>query len=337
MLFSWPRRTIAAELLDRSGGGRLLRSVPTWKGLLVFNYHRIGCADESPFDRELWSASPEQFERQVKFLSRNFDVVGVSDLADVLRRRRGRHVMITFDDGYRDNYEFAFPLLRQHGAAATFFISTGFLDRPSVPWWDEIAWMVRTSSLDGLPASEWLGDQRLPFDEPDRSQAIYRLLRIYKQLPAERAPHYVAYLAEATGSGRVGSEVAEDLWMTWEMVREMRAAGMDIGGHTVNHPVLSRLDAESQQAEISGCRQRIAEELGEAPLAFSYPVGGRSAFNGDTRKALEIAGFRWAFSYYGGCARPAHADAFDIPRVAVERNHRPSNLRCIATLPQVFA
>lgn len=104
--------------------------VARWTGVVGLNYHRIGDGRRSVFDRGLWSATPEDFDVQVGYLKKNFDVVSPTDLAHVADTRRGRHVIITFDDGYRDNYTAAFPVLRAHHVAATFFIATGYIDTP---------------------------------------------------------------------------------------------------------------------------------------------------------------------------------------------------------------
>src|SRR5208282_2140101 len=69
-------------------------------------------------------------------------VIPPEEIMDAVHARSGRHVMLTFDDGYRDNYEIAFPLLRSYGVHAVFFLATGYLDAPRAPWWDDIAWMV---------------------------------------------------------------------------------------------------------------------------------------------------------------------------------------------------
>jgi peptidoglycan/xylan/chitin deacetylase (PgdA/CDA1 family) len=119
---------LAAGLLHRSHGGAVLRLAPAWSGVLILNYHRIGYAESAPFFRDAISATPHEFDAQLAFLARNADVVAGADLPEVLRAGRGRHVMITFDDGYRDNYEIALPLLKLHGLAATFFLCTGLLD-----------------------------------------------------------------------------------------------------------------------------------------------------------------------------------------------------------------
>ncbi|MBX3437913.1 MAG: polysaccharide deacetylase family protein [Planctomycetaceae bacterium] len=330
------KRDLAVRAVNALGLHALSRHLPLWRGLLVFNYHRIGTPAGSPFDWELWSATAEDFDAQVAHLVRDFDVIGPDDLQHALgTRTRGRCVMLTFDDGYRDNYEIAFPILKQHRTTATFFVTTGFLDEPRLAWWDEIAWMVRTSEMPGMASNEWTGE-RMEFDAPARSVAIRRLLEIYKQLDGRETDRFVAFLADATGSGRARSEHAADLWMTWDMVREMRHAGMSFGGHTVTHPVLSRLDADAQSREIRECKRRIECELGEPINTFSYPVGGRDTFNAATRNALRTHGFRWAFSYHGGYA-PTAGDQFDIPRTAVERDVTLPRFGAVSALPQLFA
>ena len=164
---------------------------------------------------------------------------------------RGRYGLITFDDGYRDNFEVAFPVLKSEGVAATFFISTGFIDLPRVPWWDEIASMVRTSRRDGIELPGWLPGPVL-FDEPDRESAVRTLLRTYKSMPTSSTDSYIEAISDATGSGRCSIEQATRLWMDWAMLREMRAGGMTIGGHTVSHAILARALAISREKRSWG-------------------------------------------------------------------------------------
>ncbi len=342
MILPVPKRELLARALDKSGCNRLLQLAGSWNGLLVLNYHRIGDPAGSAFDWDLWSASAEDFAQQVKYLTRNFDVIGAGDLEDVLRNthdqmdQASRKVMITFDDGYRDNFELAYPILREHSTTATFFLATGFLDIPKVAWWDEIAWMVRSSNRSRIDANIWT-IQPVDFDDPDRTVAVQSLLGTFKRLDGHETGAYLDFLAAATGSGRCPNELADDMWMTWDMVREMRQGGMCFGGHTVNHPVLSSLSAEEQDLEICECRLRIERELGESIDTFSYPVGGPEAFNDATRRSLSNHGFRWAFSYYGGYSRPGQFDCFDIPRVAVETDTSTSAFRSVTSLPQLFA
>jgi peptidoglycan/xylan/chitin deacetylase (PgdA/CDA1 family) len=330
------KTAIFAQILARTGFRSLLGRAAPWSGILVLNYHRIGSAAGSPFDHGLWSADEAAFDAQVKFLKGACDVVSPDDLPDILSRRKGRYVLVTFDDGYRDNYTAAFPILKRHGVPATFFLATGFLDHPRLPWWDEIAWMVRTCPRDRIEVRPWVAEP-VVFDPPERERAVRTLLRTYKSIPSERTPDFLAAVRLATGSGSFDHAAAKDLWMTWDMVREMRAAGMAIGGHTVNHPILGTMPPDRQWEEISTCGERLAAELGEPMNLFSYPVGNRGAFNDDTRACLRRAGVRYAFSYCGGFRRFDEWDDYDIRRVAVETYLTGDWFRAIVTLPRLFA
>jgi peptidoglycan/xylan/chitin deacetylase (PgdA/CDA1 family) len=326
---------LAATVLQRSRGATFLRQTPTWSGALILNYHRIGHAAHSQFLRDVISATPDDFDRQLAYLARHADVISARELPAVLHAKRGRHVMVTFDDGYLDNYEIAFPLLRRHGLTATFFISTGLIDRRGVAWWDEIAWMIRTSQRRELPAGEWF---ETPVPLPaDREAAIGAVVGRYRSLPEERTTAFLDHVADAAGTGRADPALARDLWMTWDHVREMQAHGMTIGAHTVSHPILSRLSAERQYEEIAGSRARLAIELGSAPRLFAYPVGKPYTFDADTRTALQAAGFRYAFSFYGGHQPYAPVDPYDIRRTHVDWRTTMPLFQAMVTLPAVFA
>ena len=206
------KKAIARRLFGQSGLLSLLGQALRWSGVLVLNYHRVGNGDESPFDRGLWSADAEAFAEQIQFCKSQLDVITPDDIPRVLAHGRGRYALITFDDGYRDNYETAFPILKAEGVPATFFVATGFVDVPRVPWWDEIAWMVRTSPQDRVVLSGWV-PAPVSFDEPDREGAVRTLLRAYKAMPAESNDRYLDAVAEATRSGRCGTDVGLGLWM----------------------------------------------------------------------------------------------------------------------------
>jgi len=330
------KQGVAAQFLDVSRLGALLRQFNSWQGLLSLAYHRIGDGANYPYERGLWSATPENFESQLRFLKKDFDVIGPSDLPEVLSKHRGRYVLITFDDGYQDNYKIAFPILKRQGVSATFFLSTGFLDHPRLPWWNEIAWMIQTCSRQTIPGGNYLA-HAVVLDGPDRQQALRLVLRKYKSLPGDSASEYLNFLADATGAGRFQENGLANEWMTWDMVREMKTGGMFFGGHTVNHPVLAQLPVTQQREEIAGCARRLLEELGEPMQWFSYPVGGRDAFNEDTHLCLREQNVKYAFSYYGGFRKFTDGDPFNIPRTAVELDVTPNLFRAVLTIPQIFA
>jgi peptidoglycan/xylan/chitin deacetylase (PgdA/CDA1 family) len=330
------QRERAARLMDRARIGGLMRFMRTWEGVLVLNYHRIGDSSTSSLERNIFSAAPQALDHQLAFAKKHFDIIEPQDLPGLVGSRRGRFLLFTFDDGYRDSYEHAFRLLKAHGVPATFFLTTGFIDNPRLAWWDEMAWMVRRSSHDRLDRGPFL-QAPLQLDHPSCELALRALLRVYKALPGNGTERFLDWLAESTGSGRADTTAARDVWMSWDMAREMRAAGMSFGGHTVNHPILGSLPISRQAEEIAGCKRRLEAELGEPMRWFSYPVGTKRAFNRETRSCLEGLNVELAFSFYGGFGRMHSWDPFDIPRATVGRATTEQLFRAALTLPQVFA
>jgi len=326
----------AFPLLGCTGLGTVVGSFVKWSGVLALNYHRVGNYAGSLFDRGVWSADETSFDRQIAYLKKNFDVVSLADLPEILARKRGRFVLLTFDDGYRDNYTAAFPILRHHGVSAAFFVSTVFLDRPWLLWWDEIAWMVRKSPRESVDLRPWL-PHSLYFDDPSREPAIRKLLTAFKRLPPGHTDEFLGNLGRATQTGRFDTAGVQQLALTWDMVREMRDAGMSIGGHTVTHRVLGKMTTAQQWEEISTCGQRLAAELGEPMRTFSYPIGQLDTFNDDTRTCLKRAGVQFAFSYYGGFRRFGDWDDYDIRRVAIESSVSNDGFKAMTSLPQFFS
>lgn len=330
------KKELLATALSYSGTNRVLRTVGSWRGLMVLNYHRIGAPQGSLFDHGVYSATVENFAEQLQCIARHCDVIGVRDLERALLDPNGSYALITFDDGYRDNYEAAFPVLQDLRLPAVCFLTSGFLDDGLLAWWDEIAWMVRMSPRTEIEENRWTNGA-VPFDPPEREQAVRTLLATFKQLPWTETEPFLDFLAEATGSGRCPHETAAAVWMTWDMVREMRAAGMEFGGHTVTHPILARLSEDEQWREVSHSKQRIEAELGEPIEAFSYPVGAPDCYDAVTKSCLERAGYRYGFSFHGGFAAVGHPDHFDIPRYPMDPVLTAVRLESLLTLPQVFA
>jgi peptidoglycan/xylan/chitin deacetylase (PgdA/CDA1 family) len=323
-----------AHVGEATGLSRLIRRLGTWRGILAFTYHRVGTVD-GVYDSGMWDATPTAFDRQVELLKKEFDVIGPDQLAEAGPPRRGRYVLLTFDDGYRDSFDEAFPILRRHQVPATFFVTTGFLDNPRIPWWDEIAWMLNRSRKSVLAPCGLVRDS-LSLRPEARRSTIRFLTDMYKRLPREEQPALLESLAIAAGTGRHEAD-GREAWMTWDDVRRLRAEGMHVGGHTVSHPLLARLPADEQEREIAGCKERLETELGERMRYFSYPDGGRGSFDEDTRRCLARHGIELAFSFYGGYRSVDDWDPYDVRRCCVGITVSPQRFALMLTLPQAFA
>ena len=331
------KRQLALAACDLLQAHRWWGQLDRWQGLVTLNYHRIGNADQTELDPGVFSASAEQFEAQLRYLKSDCDVIRVADLAEVLQSgAKRRCVLITFDDGYRDNYELAFPALKQVGLSAVIFLATGFLDGGVVAWWDEIAWLVKHSKQPFLTLSKSWEIESLDVSMTGRDGTLRHLLRIAKSLTPFELSRFLDDIGQAARTGRAPRNSSTAPWMTWEMVREMHRAGNEFGGHTVTHPVLSRCSLEQQQQEIQQSKARIEAELGSPISAFSYPIGQPWSYTNDTKRLAREAGYQWGFSFVSGYATSS-TDPLNLRRVAMEPQMRLPELRSMTQMPRLFA
>lgn len=331
------KRRFALKACELLRADRWWSSLDHWRGLVTLNYHRFGNRDQSPIDRGVFSASAETFEGQIRYLKKNCDLIRLADVPDVIRDGSARRaVLLTIDDGYLDNYEIAYPILKQYGVPAVIFLATGFLDQPSVAWWDEISWIVRQSQGRNIYLPSHWQVEPLKIPQGDGTLIVNRLLRLVKTLTPLELSQLIEDLAERSHAGRAPVTAETAPWMTWDMVREMSAQGIEFGGHTVTHPVLSYCPIEQQRSEISGCKARIEQVLGNTITAFSYPVGMQTSFTDQTMRLVQEAGYHWAFGFYSGYSSYP-ASPFDLRRVAIHPGIGDAEFRLTVRIPRLFA
>jgi peptidoglycan/xylan/chitin deacetylase (PgdA/CDA1 family) len=255
----------------------------------------------------------ERFDAVCAWLARWFRVLPLDEALVRLREGRlpRRSLCITFDDGYADNHDLAMPILRRHGLTATFFVTTGVIGGGRM-WNDTVIEAVRHTAAGRIDGRDLGLDElgSLPLDSPARRRsAIERLLPAIKHLePADRADR-VERLRRLCGA-----DLRQDLMMSEAQVRGLRDGGMQIGGHTVTHPILSRLaDAEARR-EISLGKQTLERWLGSEVPVFAYP-NGRPGDDFEPRhgQMAREAGFVAALTTAWGVASRS-TDAYAIPR-----------------------
>ncbi|HZY62559.1 MAG TPA: polysaccharide deacetylase family protein [Edaphobacter sp.] len=308
-----PYRKQISRLLSRSGFLSLLELLPTGPGLVVFNHHRIGDLDTCEYDRNLFSASVEQFDYQLSYIKRHFPVLLPYQLAEL--RAKGKqltrlHVMITFDDGYLDNYTLAFKLLKQHNIPAAFFLVSTFVGTAYVPWWDEIAYLVRHSPLSSLAMMTRWGS---PVDlKGNREGAVDIVLRTYKM---QEKVTQAEFLRELRAEAQVALPTTERRFLNWKEAEEMQTSGMEIGAHTHTHPFLSSLSFADQQTELCESKTILDQHLRRPVASLAYPNGSQNDFTPQTQQIAREAGYTTAFSYYGGVNRDVlNMDPYDVLR-----------------------
>lgn len=275
--------------------------------LSILIFHRVLPMVDPLFPDE-WDA--QRFDAALSWLVRGFNVLPLDQAITALREGRlpSNAVAITFDDGYADNYTVALPILKKHGLNATFFVATGFLNGGRM-FNDTVIEALRLFQGDRLDLTGLgLGvvDTRTP---SARRSAIDALLPALKYLPSEERA------AKAAAIARLASvDPPADLMMTSFQLRELRAAGMNVGGHTVSHPILARLDDIAAYAEIAEGKRRLEAILGESISLFAYP-NGRPDKDYLRKHAVMVreAGYFGAVTTSPGAARRG-ADNFQLPR-----------------------
>lgn len=299
--------------------------------LTIVAYHRIGDVPVNyPFDENVYSATPEEFGRELSYYRRHLDVLPMSELlaalqtAQSLGGEQGEHFLperpavITFDDGYRDNSEVAALALREAGLSACFFLATQIVGTDTIPWWDQVACCFKHSVLHEVRSPFGEGDKPYSCRPRERNASIQRFLHRLKRVPWQNALDCLARLRETT---RVcpADYTDQPLFLTWRQVREMAREGMEFGGHTRTHPILSQVsDAAHLHDEITGCHRDLHDQLGRDSLAFAYPVGSGEMMSPEADTEIARAGFIASFSYENGYA-PRHPAALTrLPRIHTE-------------------
>jgi peptidoglycan/xylan/chitin deacetylase (PgdA/CDA1 family) len=290
--------------------------------LRILAYHRVLDIDDAAFsfDLDLVSASSAQFRSQMEHVRRRYHPMRFHDVLECIaqgRRLPKNAAIVTFDDGYDDNYRVAFPILRSLGVPATFFVSTGHIDSGRAYAYDWLVHMICVTPAREVDLPEFDLKLALPPDRRARAAIAADLLDRLKWLDDDGQGALVARLEREWSMPR--AQDADCRPMTWAQLREMHAAGMEIGSHGVHHRMLARLRHDDMVGEVAESRAALERELGVAPAVLSYPVGGNNAYSDEVIAALKAHGFTIGCTYISGSNRLPLADPYTLRRLPVER------------------
>jgi peptidoglycan/xylan/chitin deacetylase (PgdA/CDA1 family) len=277
--------------------------------LLVLTYHRVLPQVDPLLVDEVDDA---RFAREMRFLAQHLRPLPLIEAMERLARGSlpARAISVTLDDGYANNCEVALPILRREGVPATCFVATGFLN--GLPMWNDrvIEALRRTTHQQLDLRAEGLGHYELGTLAGRRRAIDELLVAIKHRSPLERAAH-VDRIVDVTGTQTMPGQM-----MDARQVRQMHEAGIEIGAHTVTHPILARIDALQARREIEESRERLGEIIGAPVRAFAYPNGRPgSDYGAEHVQMVRRAGFKLAVSTAWGAVRRG-SDAFQIPRIA---------------------
>ncbi|MDR7519623.1 MAG: polysaccharide deacetylase family protein [Armatimonadota bacterium] len=239
--------------------------------LRVLVYHRVRIPGQAwRGDPDVLSADVEALDVQMAYLVRHYVPVTGSQVAAALHGQAPlpwHAVLVTFDDGYRDFLEAAWPVLKRHGVPAVLFVPTAFPGTQTAFWWDELHELVSGTAADEVVA---FGLGRLPLRTPlDRSRAVRALNRFLKALPPDELSERLQALRRS-----LGPVDTSDWWvLSWDELRRLAADGLAVGSHTRTHAALPSLALERLEGEIRGADEDLRRELGGGALLFAFPYG----------------------------------------------------------------
>jgi sugar transferase (PEP-CTERM/EpsH1 system associated) len=300
------RRVVAAAL----GGTGFLRLSARRDSntLAILMYHRVlplESAEQYAF--RAMTKPRDIFRAEVAYLARNATLFTLSDAMDRLRAGTlpPRAVVLTFDDAYRDSYEVAWPVLREYGVPATVFVATGSVDGRRRLWWDDVdlwlqeIWCRRPAPgalVKSLPhwVSRRLSD---PGASGDPRRISERLVRDLCGVSRDRRRAVLDALRDAAGPAYRENGSEAPLIASWDDLRAMHRAGVEIGSHTVTHSFLDELTQEEASREIDESVERIEEETGERPRSFAFP---RGRVLESARPVLDRARIQWSVTTRSG-------------------------------------
>ena len=295
------------------------------RSLTVVNYHRIDDPYRKDFDsfKPNVSATPQDFDRQLDYLAKWFNVVSLSDIVEWLDGRKDLPpyaALITFDDGYLDNYTSAFPILHKFNFPALIFLTTGHIGTDAPFYWDMAAYCFAHTRSDNLTFPD--GRVEHWSNQSELDQVSKNWIEFMKTLPHMEKQAYVENLPVLLEVS-IPAGYFQKLMMDWDQVREMHQGGIEFGAHTVHHPILTRISPEQAREEVTGSKIRTEEELGEPVRGFAYPNGQASDLNEGIEKIVADSGIRAAFTLLNGPSSRTEVkrNPYAIRRIFISHRH----------------
>jgi len=299
------------ELLPSADRTRGLRRARRAK-YAILAYHSVGPGLVPLYCRLSQSA----FAEQMRYIRRHYRVLSLSQMVEELSDPEsvGQGVVVTFDDGYRSNYTQAFPVLQQYSIPATVYLIAGAIENDLIAWYDRI--FLAFHRIASASVTLDLGErQELRLNSSSaRIEAATAVVRYLRTLDnAER----LKWCAEFETIERLPEEDLHGWMLTWEQIRMMQRSGIHFGGHTMSHPVVSRLSPQDLRAELIASKQMIESRLENPIEDFAFPFGQPTDCGKSAGPILRENGYRSAVTTVTGINREGH-DRFDLQRILID-------------------
>ena len=294
---------------------------------VIFLYHRV-CPEE---ERALVAnVSPEEFEKQMIHLKKYFRFFSLEELVEIINepdgkiRQLGNIAVVTFDDGYKDNYVYAYPILNKYKIPATIFLPYDYIGQEDLFWWDKIGYIIYHSKNKNVDIKN-IGSFSLD-NEKKKLNCIHFLLRKLKKMGDDLREEYINELKNKCDV-KIPSGLGRDMILSWDDINEMKCNGITFGAHTLSHANLKNIDLKIAKKEISHSKNKIEEKLEREVNAFAYPYGSKF-YNQEIIKLVKNSRFNCAVSTDEKLLHPFRVgNIYNLPRISAGNSYRSFTLK----------
>ena len=295
----------------REYGGAFLRRAFAEPRFVILSYHRVGLEGVPLYSK----LEPRLFEAQMRYLRRNYRILSLERLLVELENPTSSEpgVAVTFDDGYSDLFEHAFPALKKYQIPSTIFAIAEGIETGIAPWYDRLFLGLAVYPKSTITIELDIPTELSLENSAARLAATKRLVDWLRKQPNAQRLDYCAALARRLP---VPEKELQKRMLSWEQLRVLQAHGISCGSHTVTHPVLSRLDREHRTRELLDSRQILERHLGRPVLDFAFPFGQPDDCFGVAESELESCGYRSAVTTSPGANRRG-ANRYALRRVSI--------------------
>lgn len=315
-----------ARIIYRSGTGNIKsKNNSRYGSPVILYYHRVCDVTKNFLQIPDLVVSKNNFERQMEFVKKEFNVLPLDVIIDHLKKGKAlscHDIAITFDDGYIDNYLYAYPILKKYGIPATIFVTTGYIGSNNLLWWDRLSLIIKAMRGTEIVWDDFSSDlltselKSILNNEKALRRSLTPLTNYLKSVGVHKREAIIQYL----GKTILNSESLlshQRVFLSWQEIKEMSGNGITFGSHSHTHAILTEMDDEYMNRELSLSKELIRENVGSDPEGFSYPDG---CFDDRVKASVIKTGYHYAVQT-NRLARRYLPDIYSIPRKMVKESH----------------
>ena len=293
--------------------------------IIILVYHRVYPKKDNLF---VPYVSPEEFENQIKYLQKYFKIFSLEELVNFLKNSKIYNeeykniAVITFDDGYKDNYIYAYPILKSNRIPATIFLATDYIGKDKLFWWDKVGYIIYNTKKDKINIPN-IGEY-LFNNNKEKRNCIFILLEKLKKFPNKLKNKYI-FILQNICNVTIPSGLGEKMVLSWDEIHEMNDNGIYFGAHTKTHPILTNENLKEAEKEIVDSKKIIEDHLKIKIRSFSYPNG---SFNNEIIKLMKNNGFDCAVSTNQSLINKYDInDIYNLPRIGASSSFSKFKIR----------